>query len=135
MNKITYAKVSGYEAAVVGASQADVHVMAPEGLLEEAEITRLCDEVVRLACVGKNNVVLDLSAVHHVDYRGVRQLAARARFLRSSGGDLKVCGLSVYLATIFRASGLYGEFDVHETAESASAAFAYAALAAGAEGT
>jgi anti-anti-sigma regulatory factor len=66
--------------------------------------------------------------VHHVDYRGVRQLAARARFLRGSGGDLKICGLSGYLASIFRASGLYAEFDIHETAESASAAFAYAAL-------
>lgn len=129
MNKITFARVAGYEAAVAAAVHADVHVISAEGELLEQQITDLADETVRLACVGKQNLVLDLSRVHHVDYRGVRQLAARARFLRGSGGDLKVCGLSVYLASIFRASGLYGEFDIHDGVESASAAFAYAALA------
>lgn len=128
MNKITFARVAGYEAAVAASVQADVHVISAEGELLEREITDLADETVRLSCVGKQNLVLDLSRVHHVDYRGIRQLAARARFLRSSGGDLKLCGLSMYLASILRASGLYGDFDIHETVESASAAFAYAAL-------
>ena len=129
MNKITFARVSGYEAAVAAAAPADVHVIAAEGELMEAEITDLADETVRLSVAGKQNVVLDLSRVHHVDYRGVRQLAARARFLRGAGGDLKICGLSLYLASIFRASGLITDFDIHDTVESASAAFAYAALA------
>ena len=133
MNKITYARVSGYEAAVAAATQADVHVIASEGELAEQQITDLADEIVRLSVVGKNNVVLDLSRVHHVDYRGVRQLAARARFLRGAGGDLKICGLSLYLASIFRASGLFAEFELHDTVQSASAAFAYAALDVGAD--
>lgn len=133
MNKITYARISGYEAAVAAAANADVHVISAEGELLEPQITELADETVRLSVIGKNNVVLDLSRVHHVDYRGVRQLAARARFLRAAGGDLKLCGLSLYLTSIFRASGLYSEFDIHDTVESASAAFAYAALAADGE--
>jgi anti-anti-sigma factor len=130
MNKITFARVSGYEAAVAAAAQADVHVIAAEGELLEQQITDLADETVRLSVAGKHNLVLDLSRVHHVDYRGVRQLAARARFLRGAGGDLKICGLSLYLASIFRASGLFAEFEIHDTVESASAAFAYAALRA-----
>ena len=129
MNKITWARVSGYEAAIAGAGQADVHVIAAEGELLEQQITELADETVRLSAAGRHNVVLDLSRVHHVDYRGVRQLAARARFLQAAGGDLKVCGLSLYLASIFRASGLFAELDIHDTVQSASAAFAYAALA------
>jgi anti-anti-sigma factor len=133
MNKITFARVSGYEAAVAAAVQADVHVIAAEGELLEQQITDLADETVRLSVSGKHNVVLDLSRVHHVDYRGVRQLAARARFLRAAGGDLKICGLSLYLASIFRASGLFGEIEVHDTVQSASASFAYAALANEAE--
>lgn len=128
MNKITYARVSGYEAAIAAASHADVHVIAAEGELLEPQITELADETVRLSAAGRHNVVLDLSRVHHVDYRCIRQLAARARFLRAAGGDLKICGLSVYLASIFRAAGFYGELDIHDTVQSASAAFAYAAL-------
>lgn len=121
--KITFARVTGYDAAIAAAADADVHVIAAEGELGEKELTELGDEAVRLACADKRNVVLDLSRVFHVDYRAVRPLAARARFLRSAGGDLKLCGLSGYLQAILRASDLWNEFDIHEDAETASAAF------------
>lgn len=122
--QITFARVAGYESAIASATQADVQVIAAEGELGEREITELGDEMVSLACAARCNLVLDLSAVHHVDYRQVRALSARARLLRSAGGDLKLCGLSGYLQAIFRASGLYTEFDIHEDANEASAAFA-----------
>lgn len=124
MNKITYARVAGYDAAISAAAHADVHVIAAEGELGEAEVTALGDEIVGLACAGKQNLVLDLGAVYHVDYRVVRLLAARVGFLRRAGGDLKLCGLSSYLLAIFRASGLYGEFDFHEDAARAASSFA-----------
>jgi anti-sigma B factor antagonist len=121
--QITWARVSGYDAALAGAAEADVHVMAPEGELGEREMTRLFDEIVSLSCAGKVNLVLDLSATHHVDYRQVRPLVSRANFLRASGGDLKLCGLTPYLMAIFRAAGAINDFDIHPTAEQASAAF------------
>lgn len=124
MNKITLARVSGYDAAISQAAHADVHVIAAEGELDEEAVTALGDEIVGLACAGKQNMVLELSGVFHVDYRAVRLLAARAAFLRKTGGDLKLCGLSPYLAAIVRASGLYETFEIHEDAESAAAAFA-----------
>lgn len=124
MNKITLARVSGYDAAVSRAAHADVHVISAEGELDERTVTSLGDEIVGLACAGKQNLVLDLSAAFHLDYRAVRLLAARAAFLRRTGGDLKLCGLSTYLAAILRASGLYDTFEIHEDAETAAAAFA-----------
>ena len=128
MNKITVARVSGYDAAIYGAANADVHVIGAEGELDEAAVTALGDEIVGLACAGKQNLVLDLSGVFHLDYRAVRLLAARAAFLRQGGGDLKLCGLSPYLTAIVRASGLYDSFDFHPDAEAAAAAFAHEAL-------
>jgi anti-sigma B factor antagonist len=122
--QITWARVAGYDAALAGAAEADVHVMAPEGELGEREMTHLCDEIVGLSCAGKVNLVLDLSATHHVDYRQVRPLVSRVKFLRASGGDLKLCGLTPYLAAIFRAAGAWNDFDIHNTPEQASAAFA-----------
>jgi anti-sigma B factor antagonist len=121
--QFTWARVAGYDAALTGAAEADVHVMAPEGELGEREMTRLFDEIVGLSCAGKVNLVLDLSATHHVDYRQVRPLVARATFLRQTGGDLKLCGLTPYLAAIFRAAGAWNDFEVYSTPEEASAAF------------
>jgi anti-anti-sigma regulatory factor len=122
--QITWARVSGYDAALAAAAEAHVHVIAPEGELGEREMTRLFDEIVGLSCAGKVNLVLDLSGTNHVDYRQVRPLASRAAFLRQTNGDLKLCGLSPYLHAIFRAAGAWSQFEIFETAEEASAAFA-----------
>jgi len=124
MNKITYAKISGYDAAIAAAVQADVHVVHRSGALEEADVVALCDELVSLGCTGRHNLVLDLSAVTHIDYRGFGRLASIANFLRKSGGELKLCGLSDYHRVLFRASGHYGAFEYFETPEAAAADFA-----------
>ena len=122
--QITWARVSGYDAAIAAAAEADVHVIAPEGELGEREMTGLFDEIVGLSCAGKINLVLDLSGAHHVDYRQVRPLASRAGFLRQTGGDLKLCGLSPYLPAIFRAVGAWSDFEIYPAPEEAAAAFA-----------
>src|SRR5690606_39628883 len=49
MNKITVARVSGYDAAITRASNADVHVIGAEGELDEHAVTALGDEIVGLA--------------------------------------------------------------------------------------
>lgn len=127
LSKITYARVADYDSAIAAAAHADVHVISAEGELGEEEVTSIGDEIVGLGCAGKHNIVLDLSAVYHLDYRAVRLLAARASFLRRSGGDLRLCGLSAYLLTIIRASGLYDQFQIHEDAAAAASSFAESA--------
>jgi len=124
MNRITYAKISGYDAAIAAAVKADVHVIVRAGPLDEQQVVELCDEIVSLACTGRHNLVLDLERVTHIDYRGFRELVARAKFLRTSGGDLKICGLSEYTRVLFRASGHYNDFEYFEDAEAAAADFA-----------
>lgn len=124
MNKITYAKVSGYDAAVAAAVRADVHVVQRAGALEEEGVVALNDELVSLSCSGRHHLVLDLERVTHIDYRGFRLLSATAGFLRRSGGDLKLSGLSDYLKVLFRASGCWADFEYYEDAETAAGAFA-----------
>lgn len=121
---ITFARVPNFDAAIAAAAHADVHVLTAQGDLGEAEIRGLCDEMVSLSCADKSRVVLDLSRVTHIEYQQIPSLAARARLLKSAGGDLKLCGLSTYLSAIFRASGQMDRFDVHEDAPSAASAFA-----------
>lgn len=101
----------------------DVAVMRCEGEMGELELAHVSEELFRLAHRRYNRVILDLSAVDHVDYRGLQPLASRARLLRAAGGDLKLAGLSPYLSAIFRAAGVDQEFEVFETCDEAKAAF------------
>ncbi len=102
---------------------ADVAVIVAEGEMAECELAVLGEELFRLAHLGRRRVILDLTLVDHVDYRGLKSLAARARLLRAGGGDLKVCGLSNYVRAIFRVAGVEGDFDIHLDAASAHVAF------------
>jgi len=87
------------------------------------ELAHLGEELFRLAHRGLRKVVVDLAKVEHVDYRGLKAVAARARLLRGAGGDLKLAGVSPYLAAIFRAAGVEEEFQMYESAEEAKLAF------------
>jgi anti-sigma B factor antagonist len=92
------------------------------GELDQLALAELGDRLLRLldqSCVW---VLLDFSAVEHLDYRGVPQLVARAEAFRRAGGDLKVCGLSPYLQAVLRAGGAHGAFEVFHDASDARAA-------------
>jgi anti-sigma B factor antagonist len=92
------------------------------GELDQAALAELGDRLLRLldqSCVW---VLLDFSAVEHLDYRGVEALVARADAFRRAGGDLKVCGLSPYLQAVLRAGGAHGAFEVFRTPGDARAA-------------
>jgi len=92
------------------------------GELDQGALTELGDRLIRLldqSCVW---VLLDFSAVEHLDYRGVPALVARADAFRRAGGDLKVCGLSPYLQAVLRVGGAHGAFEVFRDAADARAA-------------
>ena len=89
--------------------------LALRGELDQAALAELGD----LSCVW---VLLDFSAVEHLDYRGVEALVVRADAFRRAGGDLKVCGLSPYLQAVLRAVGAHGAFEVFRDPRDARAA-------------
>jgi anti-anti-sigma factor len=101
----------------------EVFTLFLEGELGAKEMAQLSDELFRLAQRGHRNVVVDLTDVSHLDYRGVRPLWTRAELFRKAGGDIKLCGLSPYLAAIFRAAGAYGAFEAYEKVDQARGAF------------
>jgi anti-anti-sigma factor len=71
-----------------------------------------------------NNVVLDFSPVTHIDFRSLGLLAQLSSTLKQRGGTLVLCGLSLYLKTIFRTVNLLAAFDVFESRHQAEASFA-----------
>jgi anti-sigma B factor antagonist len=105
-----------------------VITLSAEGELAEQSLVQLGEELYRLAHRGNFCVVLDLTEVSHLDYRGVRPLISRAELFRQSGGDIKLCGLSPYLTAIFRAAGARDAFHYFSNAEEARVAFARSAI-------
>ena len=102
----------------------EVLTMRIDGELDAHDMTEIGAELFRLAHRGYRRIVIDLGGVSHVDYRGLKPLAARADLYRQGGGDIKLCRVSAYLSAIFRAVGVHEAFDVHATVEDARAAFA-----------
>lgn len=108
-------------AAAVGTER--VETLMLEGELGEQELTALCEELTRKLHRGTRQVVLDFHEVPHLNYRGVKPLMARAEAFRRAGGDLKLSGLSPYLAAIFRAAGAHDTFEMYPHMNDARAAF------------
>lgn len=108
--------------AVVAASER-VETLMLEGELEEADLVRLCEDLMRRLHRGTRQVVLDFADVAHLNYRGVRPLMARTEAFRRAGGDVKLSGLSPYLAAIFRAAGAHDTFELYPHLNDARAAF------------
>lgn len=94
-----------------------------EGELEEADLLKLCEDLMHRLHRGTRQVVLDFADVSHLNYRGVRPLMARADAFRRAGGDVKLSGLSPYLAAIFRAAGAHDAFELYPHMNDARAAF------------
>lgn len=97
-----------------------------EGELGEAELADVGHELFRLMHQGRKRVVLDLSQVPHVDYRGIRALMARAELFRRAAGDIKLAGMSPYLRAVFRAGGAHQAFEFYDSVPQAQAAFGVA---------
>ncbi len=101
-----------------------VETLLLEGELGAAELGQVCEELARKLQLGVRQVVVDFGEVAHLDYRGVRPLMVRAESFRRAGGDIKLSGLSPYLAAIFRAAGAHDRFEMYPHMNDARAAFA-----------
>lgn len=120
MNQVLEAR----ESLTAAAGVQRVETLLLEGELGGQELATLCEELAGKLHRGVRQVVLDFSEVGHLDYRGVRPLVARVEGFRRAGGDIKLSGLSPYLAAIFRAAGAHDRFEMYPHMNDARAAFA-----------
>jgi anti-sigma B factor antagonist len=120
MNQVSEAR----RTLMADASGDRVETLMLEGELGEAELAQVCEELGRRLQRGVRQVVVDFGEVAHLDYRGVRPLMAKAEGFRRAGGDVKLSGLSPYLAAIFRAAGAHDRFEMYPHMNDARAAFA-----------
>jgi anti-anti-sigma factor len=94
-----------------------------EGELGSGELQGLGEHFLRLAARGIRHLTVDLSDVSHMDYRGLPPLIDRATQFRTLGGDVRLTGLSPYLATILRVAGAHTVFACYREPSSVREAY------------
>ncbi|MDX1762702.1 MAG: STAS domain-containing protein [bacterium] len=83
-----------------------------------SDMERIWQIISRYRSRGYTFSILDLGAVHHVDFLGLKRLSRIAEEQRASGGRLALSGISGYLATVFQGVGVYEDFQHFTTSSS-----------------
>ncbi|MFN3322983.1 MAG: STAS domain-containing protein [Bryobacteraceae bacterium] len=72
---------------------------------------------------SSTRVVLDMRRLRFVDSSGLGAILSCMRQLAAKGGELKLCGLSEAVRSIFELVRMHRVFDIHDTPEEAIEAF------------
>ena len=90
---------------------------------------QLVDHVRALLMDGRRRIVLDLSAVRHVDSRGLGELIECYEAAGALGGIVKLSGVNGRLSDLLVITKLVNVFECFDTREAALASFAPLAVA------
>ena len=91
-----------------------VCLLALEGRLSRCDLANLSDRLRGLAAQGVHQVVLDLRAVDHWDYRGLPELAEAVKSRRRARATTAFITPSDYLRYIAGAAGVLEEMDFYD---------------------
>lgn len=72
---------------------------------------------------SSTKVVLDLSRLRFVDSSGLGAMLSCLRQLTANHGDLKLCGMSKQVRTLFEVVRMHRIFDIYASQEEAARAF------------
>jgi anti-anti-sigma factor len=102
----------------------DVTIFALEGRVDSEGAIQL-DETLRAAVeAGETKIVLDMSEVQYMNSAALRTLADIITKTRDKNGDMKLAALQPKVRRVLQIVGFDRFSSVHETLESALAAFA-----------
>lgn len=73
-----------------------------------------------------SELVLDLARLRFVDSSGIGAILSCLRQLTARGGDLKLCGMSPQVRTVFELVRMHRVFEIYSTQKEAVRAFARA---------
>ena len=74
---------------------------------------------------GTTKIVFDLGRLRFLGSSGLGALISCLRTMNAKGGDVKLCGMSKQVRTVFELVRLHRIFDIHGTKEEAAHAFAH----------
>ena len=102
----------------------DVNVIEIKGnLMGGPETIAVHDKVKELVAENKKNVVIDLSKVKWMNSSGLGTMMGCLTSLRNADGDLKLCGVTEKVKSLFMITKLITLFDTYGSTEEAIEAF------------
>jgi anti-sigma B factor antagonist len=108
---------------------AGVAVVKPEGDFIDGSNARAFRTALMSLCSEDTCVLLDLSGVRWVDSGGCGALLGCCKELRERGGDLKLCGVTGPVRSLFQIIQLHRICDIVNTTDEGVAAFGMEAIA------
>jgi anti-anti-sigma factor len=100
-----------------------VTVVKPELDFIDGSNARAFRSELSAECQSDTNVVIDLTDVRWVDSGGCGTLLGFCKELRERGGDLKLCGVTGHVRSLFQVIQLHRICDIFNTTTEAVAAF------------
>ncbi len=99
-------------------------VLSLSGRLTLGEGTRLLRQLIEDAlALGKNNIVLQMGEVVHIDSTGLGELVARHKAVAQHGGKLKLAKLGSRAQALVQLTRLHTVFEIYKDEDSAVASF------------
>lgn len=91
-----------------------VKVLEIEGMLNTGSSPDAEKQLTRLIESGEKRILVNLEKLDYISSSGLRVLLAAAKRLKSSDGELRICGLNDFVEEIFQISGFSTIFTVYE---------------------
>lgn len=101
----------------------NVLVMTMEGRLDASTASGFKSRMKALVESGQTRFVVDFSELRFLDSSGLGVLVSTLRLAGQASGDVKIARLKPEVKSLFALTRLNKVFDIHETVESAVAAF------------
>lgn len=96
---------------------------------------QLHDSIKRLVAEGKNQIVVDLAKVSHIDSSGLGELVGGYTTLKAANGALKLVNVNDRVTSLMTITKLYTVFDIFDNEADAVSSFDEPAVAAAAAPT
>ncbi len=100
-----------------------ITVLRLSGDIGVSDMEALLRKMTDLVLGNKNKAVLNFRQVKHISLNAISKLAERNQRFRALGGEVKLAGLTPYVANLFKLVGAYSGFDVVLDEEEAVARF------------
>ncbi len=101
----------------------EVSVLSFEGNLDTNTAPQAQAQINQLIDGGSSKILINFDELNYISSAGLRVLLATAKKLKTTDGDLKICGLNKTVQEVFDISGFSSILSVVATEEDALAAF------------
>jgi len=81
--------------------------------------SRAFEKDVEPLMAGNSKMVFDLGQLKQLDSMGLGAIVACLKHLRTGGGDLRLCGMSKQIRTLFELVRMHHVFDIFNTRQEA----------------